>query len=172
VKPILDAIASSTPKEAFERDLPAIGFTIDFSGTALQVEKFPTEDCYLRLTRPPQKSLEFRIDGYRSSNQNKKELVKQIRNRFNSHQHHPLILEKNMLVRIDKVDRIAKRFFTGSRLKRKEWVSAMVPSPSGGPYGLLISMGYYIGDKDTRNQPDVTKHPVHKHLISTFSLEE
>ncbi len=164
-------MVSSTPNEAFQRKLPAIGFTIDLSGIYMLVKKFPVQNCYLILTRPPQGSIEFIVDSYQSSNHDQKELGQQIRSRFGTQEFRPLVLSSDLKVSIDNIERIAKRFFTGAGLKRKEWVSALVPMPRGGPYGLLLSMGYYIGTTNTKKEPDVTKSPEHMQLLSTFTMD-
>jgi hypothetical protein len=170
--PVLRSVVSITPNEAFQRKLPAIGFTVDISGISMQVTKFPEENCYLKLIRPPQGSIEFIVDCYQSSNHNQKELRKSIMKRFSSQNFHPLIFGSDLKVRIDGIDRIAKQFFTGTGLKRKEWVSALIPLPRGGPYGLLLSMGCYIGSSNTKGKPNVTKQPVHRHLLESFKLNE
>ncbi|MGY5875701.1 MAG: hypothetical protein RTU30_08145 [Candidatus Thorarchaeota archaeon] len=67
-------VVQCTPSEAWKKKLPPIGFSVDYSGTALIAEKFPESDCYLKLSRPPGSSLEFVVKTYRDREHNHKTL--------------------------------------------------------------------------------------------------
>ena len=159
----------STPSEAWDQKLPPIGFSLDYSGTAMTVRKFPESDCYLRLLRPPRGSLEFVVRSYRNEMHNHNTLRNLI---------HDFALEigpsakmgKTTTIRVGEIDRRAREFVTGTGLSRKKWLAVIIPSPDGGPYGLLVMFGLYIGSNGSGKQVRISENPVFKKLIDSFQL--
>jgi hypothetical protein len=155
--------------EAWERKLPPIGFSLDYSGTALIAEKFPESQYYLRLLRPPEGSLEFAVLAYRSESHNHSTLKELIRN-LTGELGLKLKIGKTSAIRIAEIDRRAREFVAGDGLSRKKWIATIIPSPDGGPYGLLVLFGIYIGINGNGKQIHPANHPIFRKLVSNFEL--
>ncbi|MFX1369899.1 MAG: hypothetical protein ACFFAY_14995, partial [Promethearchaeota archaeon] len=151
------------------RKLPPIGFSIDYSGTAMTAERFPASDCYLKLSRPPGGSLEFVVKSYRSETHNHSALKYLIQD-FASDIGLPVKMGKTSTIRIGKIDRRSREFVAGRGLSRKKWVAAIIPSPDGGPYGLLAIFGLYIGSNGIGKDVSFSENQVFSQLMSGFEL--
>jgi hypothetical protein len=158
-----------TPSEAFKRKLPPIGFKLDKSGTAMLSKKFPCEACYLSLSRP-QGNMEFLVQAYREQYHDDKTLKRLIESRFSENGFHPMRLGRRVQLEIAGITRIAREFVTGRNLKRRKWIAALVPAPNGGPFGLLIVMGLYIGSRKKLLTSEFQKHPIVNQLMTSFRL--
>ncbi|MFX0055363.1 MAG: hypothetical protein ACFFAX_10680 [Promethearchaeota archaeon] len=159
----------STPSEAWNQKLPPIGFSVDYSETAMTVTKFPESNCYLRLLRPPRGSLEFVVRSYRSGTHNHNTLMNLIRE-FGIEIGPSVKMGKTLTIGIGEIDRRAREFVAGHGLSRKKWLAIIIPSPDGGPYGLLVMFGLYIGSNGSGKQVRISENPVFKKLIDSFQL--
>jgi hypothetical protein len=160
-------MVQSTPSEAWNQKLPPIGFSLDYSGTAMTAAKFPEMDCYLRLSRPPRGSLEFVVKSYSNQTHNHntlRELVSSFR--IGS----VVDIGKTSTIRIGGIDRRAREFVIGNGLSRKKWKAALIPSPDGGPYGLLVLFGVYIGSTGSGKRVKISEHPIFKKLMESFQV--
>jgi hypothetical protein len=162
-------VIHSTPSEAWDRKLPPIGFSMDYSGTAMTAEKFPETDCYLKLSRPPRGSLEFVVKMYRNQTHNHNTL-KDIVHNYGSEIGSPVKMGKAGKIRIGNIDRRSREFVAGRGLSRKKWIATIIPSPDGGPYGLLIVFGLYIGSNGNGKHIKFSEHPVFVKLMRSFEL--
>ncbi|MFX0107324.1 MAG: hypothetical protein ACFE7R_03505 [Candidatus Hodarchaeota archaeon] len=162
-------VVQSTPSEAWSHELPPIGFSVDYSGTAMTAAKFPESDYYLILSRPPSGSLKFIVKSYRNKTHNHnalRELVLGLGLEIG-----PIVeMEKTSAIRIGEIDRRAREFLAGSGLSRKKWIAVLIPSPDGGPYGLLVMFGLYIGSIGSGKRIKISEHPIFKTLINSFHL--
>ncbi|MHA2003201.1 MAG: hypothetical protein ACW975_02570 [Candidatus Thorarchaeota archaeon] len=162
-------MVQSTPSEAWNQKLPPIGFSVDYSGTSMIAVKFPETDYYLRLSRPPRGSLEFIVKSYRNRNHNHN-ILRELVHGF-SLKIGPIVdMGKTSMIRIGEIDRRAREFVTGSGLSRKKWKAALIPSPDGGPYGLLVMFGLYIGSSRDGKRVKITEHPVFKMLMGSLQI--
>jgi hypothetical protein len=159
----------STPSEAWNQELPPIGFSLDYSGTAMIVRKFPESDCYLRLLRPPRGSLEFVVRSYRSGIHNHNTLRDLIHD-FAIEIGPSVKMGKTTTIRVGEIDRRAREFVSGNGLSRKKWLAIIIPSPDGGPYGLLAAFGVYIGSNGSGKQVRISENPIFKTLMDRFQL--
>jgi hypothetical protein len=98
-------------------------------------------------------------------------LKTQIERCFNNGHHVPVELGNTSTIELSGIDRLAMSFVTGGSSFRKKWSAALVPSPDGGPYGLLVMFGVYVGTRTNPRNFDVKQHPIHKNLIQSFRLE-
>jgi hypothetical protein len=160
-----------TRSEAWSHDLPPIGFSIDYSGTGLAIEKFPSDDAYLTLFRPPEGSLEVIVKSYRSEQHGKKALYNELHSIFSRNGNGHLTAQRTKYVDFAGIKRHAREFTTGKGLSRKRWSALLVPSPDGGPYGLLVLFGIYIGSSKSSSIPEITKNPSFKTIVENFELK-
>jgi hypothetical protein len=159
-----------TGAEAWERAMHPIPFHLDKSGTAMLADKFPEDGVYLVLERPPRGSLVFLAAAYQSEAHDDRTLEDVVKSTFRRGKHRPLQIGKRRRVDLDGVTRIALDFTTGRRMSRKKWLGALVPSPDGGPYGLLAAFGIYVGASADAKTFDVLRNPVLRRLSSSFHL--
>jgi hypothetical protein len=159
-----------TRSEAWENNLPPIGFSLDYAGTGLTVEKFPDEETYLTLYRPPEGSLEFMVKSYRSKQHGKKTLHDEIKSIFSRNGNGHLIAQKMKHIDFAGIKRHAREFTSGKGLSRKRWCALLVPSPDGGPYGLLVLFGLYIGSKKSSSIPGITTQSPFKIIVDSFDI--
>ncbi len=159
----------STLSETWDKDIPPIAFKIDRSGTAMELTKFPQRGCYLKLAREPSKSLTFEVWSYRSETHDHRVLKKIIERRFYDSKYIPLRLRKRSTASLAGVTRISREFTTSRSVTKKRWCAALVPSPDGGPYGLLLLFSVYVGDRRFK-LGSVLDHPIHKKLAASFKL--
>jgi hypothetical protein len=159
----------STPSEAWNQKLPPIGFSLDYSGTAMTVTKFPEANCYLRLLRPPQGSLEFVVKSYRSETHNHNTL-RDLIHEFGLEIGSSVKMGNTTTIRVGEIDRRAREFVSGDRLSRKKWLAIIIPSPDGGPYGLLVMFGLYIGSNGSGKRVRISENPVFRTLMDSFQL--
>jgi hypothetical protein len=165
------SIINMTRSEAWSNDLPPIGFSLDYSGTGLSLEKFPEDDVYLTLHRPPEGSLKVIVKSYRSEHHGKKTLLDEIRSVFSRNGNGQLIAQKTKQIDFAGIRRHAREFTTGKGLSRKRWTALLLPSPDGGPYGLMVLFGVYIGSSNSSSVAAITKHPQFKTIVESFSLK-
>ncbi|TFF94914.1 hypothetical protein EU546_04290 [Candidatus Thorarchaeota archaeon] len=147
-----------------------IPFYLNKTGAAMITEKFPEKGVYLALRRPPRGSLVFLAKGYQNERHDRHTLENAIKSTFGRNSYKPVRLGKNRSVELDDVTRLAVEFTTGRGIARKKWVGAIVPSPDGGPYGLLLVFGVYIGASKKSQNLDVLKDSVHQQLSQSFRL--
>ncbi|MHA1905264.1 MAG: hypothetical protein ACXADL_07355 [Candidatus Thorarchaeota archaeon] len=162
-------VIQSTLSEAWKNELPLIGFSVDCSGTAMTAEKFPETDCYLRLSRPPRGSLEFLVKTYKNRTHNHNTLREFIQG-FGLENRTTVNMGKPGTIRIGDIDRRACEFLKGKGLSRKKWKAAIIPSPDGGPYGLIVMFGLYVGSSESVKRVRFSEHPVFKALMDSFEL--
>ncbi len=162
-------LIQSTLSETMDKDIPPIAFKVDRSGTAMEMTKFPQRGCYLRLSREPGQSLSFEVWGYHSYTHDQVTLKKIIQRRFYASKHIPLRLRKKGTVAIAGVNRISREFTTSRSATKKRRCAVLIPSPDGGPYGLVLLFSIYVGARRLRLK-SVLEHPVHKQLAESFSL--
>jgi hypothetical protein len=160
----------STPSEAWNQKMPPIGFSLDYSETAMVVSKFPESNCYLKLLRPPHGSLEFVVKSYRSKTHNHNKLRNLI-HEFGLENGSSVRTGKTTTIRVGEIDRRAREFVTGNELSRKKWLAIIIPSPDGGPYGLLVFFGLYIGSNGSGKRVRISKNPVFRKLMDGFQLK-
>lgn len=156
-----------TLSEAWDKELPPIGFSIDYSGTAMTSEKFPDSDYYLKISRPPNGSLIFFVKAYRENKREHNILQRLVQDFGNGS---TVDMGRTDTIRIGHIDRRAHEFLTGHGLSRKKWKAAIIPSPDGGPYGLLVIFGLYVGSSRGRKGHKIESHPVFKKLLESFIL--
>lgn len=159
-----------TAAEAWKQKMHPIPFHLNKSGAAMVTEKFPEDGVYLALRRPPRGSLVFSAKGYQSEKHNQQTLTCAVKSTFDQNKYKPVRIGKKRFVELDGVSRLAIEFTTGRGIARKKWVGALVPSPDGGPYGLLVVFGIYIGSSKKPKNLDVLRDPVHKQLSQSFRL--
>ncbi|MFW9846208.1 MAG: hypothetical protein ACFFD6_05645 [Candidatus Thorarchaeota archaeon] len=162
-------VVQSTPSEAWNRKMPPIGFSVDYSRTAMIAEKFPEPDYYLRISRPPNGSMEFLVKAYREEKHDHNTLRSLVQD-FSLQNGATVDIGRTDTIRIDDIDRRAREFLTGRGLSRKKWKAAIIPSPDGGPYGLLVIFGLYVGSGRDGKRFKLTNHPVFKKLTGSFRL--
>jgi hypothetical protein len=163
------SLVHSTPSEAWNQKLPPIGFSVDYSETAMVAAKFPETECYLRLFRPPRGSLEFVVKSYRSDTHNHNALRELVLG-FGFEIGPSVKMGKTSTIRIGGIDRRAREFLTGTGLSRKRWIAIIIPSPDGGPYGLLLMFGLYVGSRKKGKRIRISRNSVFKKLIAGFQL--
>ncbi|UCE10205.1 MAG: hypothetical protein JSW61_14735 [Candidatus Thorarchaeota archaeon] len=161
----------STLTEALVNGLPPVGFSLNRSGTGLILSRFPSPNCYLSLERLPRGPLSFMVRSYRSMNHDYESLETHIERCFKNGRHAPVELGNRSTIELSGIERLAISFVTGGNVSRKKWSAALVPSPDGGPYGLLVMFGVYVGARTNPRNFDVKQHPIHKNLIQSFRLE-
>lgn len=159
----------STLSETWDNDIPPIAFKVDRSGTAMKMTKFPQPSCYLKLSREPSKSLTFEVWGYRSEIHDQKVLKKIIQRLFYASKYTPLRIQSKGYVELAGVQRISREFTTSRSASKKRWCAVLVPSPDGGPYGLVVLFSIYVGARKL-GLDSVVNHPVHKKLAKSFKL--
>ncbi len=162
-------VICASPSEAWNRDLPPIGFSVDSSGTAMSISKFPEPDYYLRMAKPPRGVLEFVVKAYRSGEHDHNTLKKLIRD-FCEESRSGCHMSKTTTAEIAGIARKSREFLAGRNLSRKKWVAALIPSPDGGPYGLLVMFGAYVGPHRNAEQVRIMERPVLKGLMESFQL--
>ncbi|MFW9944348.1 MAG: hypothetical protein ACFFB7_05065 [Candidatus Sifarchaeia archaeon] len=162
-------VICASPSEAWNRNLPPIGFSVNSSGTAMTVSKFPEPDCYLRLARPPRGVLEFVVKAYRSVKHDHNALKKLVHD-FCEGSRTTCNMGRTTTTEIDGVARRSREFLTGRNLSRKKWLAAIIPSPDGGPYGLLVLFGAYVGPHKNGKKIAIMERPVLKDLRESFQL--
>ncbi|MFW9849680.1 MAG: hypothetical protein ACFFF4_11085 [Candidatus Thorarchaeota archaeon] len=162
-------LIQSTLSETLDKDIPPIAFKVDRSGTAMEMTKFPQRGCYLRLSREPGQSLSFEVWGYQSYTHDHSTLKKIIQRRFYSSKHIPLRLRKKGTVEIAGINRISREFTTSRSATKKRRCAVLIPSPDGGPYGLVLLFSIYVGARRL-GLKSVLEHPVHKQLAESFRL--
>ncbi len=156
--------------ESWDKDLPPIAFAFDRSGTALTIERFPSSDCYVRAERPPQGSVEFAVYGYKSEHHNVKVLREAVEKQFDDTEYQPLRFGRKLTLEIDGVDRNALILKTGKNIQQRDWVASLVPSPDGGPYGLLLLFGIYNNSRAVPNNPHAIITGDLKTIADSFRL--
>ena len=161
----------SNLSETMDKDIPPIAFTVDRSGTAMEMTKFPQKGCYLRLSREPGNSLSFEVWGYHSQTHDQETLKKIIQRRFYASKHIPLRIRKKRSIEIAGLTRIAREFTTSRSATKKRRCAVTIPSPDGGPYGLVLFFSMYVGARRL-GEKSVLEHPVHKQLIESFRLTQ
>jgi hypothetical protein len=72
---------------------------------------------------------------------------------------------------LGEIDRRACEFLTGFGLTRKKWKATIIPSPDGGPYGLLVVFGLYVGSRGSEKLVKISEHPVFKALMDNFQIK-
>lgn len=162
---------SLTRSEAWKNNLPPIGFSLDYTGTGLTLDKFPDDNTYLTLCRPPEGSLEVIVKSYKSKQHSKKTLHDEIKSVFSRNGNGHLIAQKIKHVDFAGIKRHAREFTSGKGLSRKRWCALLVPSPDGGPYGLLVLFGLYIGSQKSSSIPDITTQPPFKIIVDSFDIK-
>ncbi|MHA2378143.1 MAG: hypothetical protein ACXADS_02625 [Candidatus Thorarchaeota archaeon] len=162
-------VICSTPSEAWNRNLPPIGFSVDSSGTAMTISKFPEPDYYLRMARPPRGVLEFVIKAYRNTKHDHNTL-KELIHGFCEESRSSCDMGRVTTTELDGVARRSREFLTGRNLSRKKWLATLIPSPDGGPYGLLVMFGVYVGPHRNARQVRIMERPVLKGLMESFQL--
>jgi hypothetical protein len=162
--------ANVTRSEAWSKNLPPIGFSVDYSGTGLSVEKFPEDDIYLTLCRPPEESLEVIVKSYRMKKHGKKTLYYELKSHFLGEGKGKLVAQKTKYIDFAGIKRHAREFTSGKGLSRKRWCALLVPSPDGGPYGLLVLFGMYIGARKSSSITDITKQEPFKIIVESFDI--
>ena len=135
----------------------------------MTAEKFPESDYYLRIARPPNGSLEFFVKAYRESKHDHNTLRDLVQD-FGFQNGTTVDMGKTDVIRIGDIDRRAREFLTGSGLSRKKWKAAIIPSPDGGPYGLLVIFGLYVGSRGNGKRVRIANHPIFKKLTQSFTL--
>jgi hypothetical protein len=165
------SVVDVTQSESWSNNLPPIGFSVDHSGTGLSAEKFPEDDTYLTLFRPPEGSVEFTVKSYKSKHHGKETLCDEIKSAFSKYSNGHLIAQKTKQVDFAGISRHAREFTSGKGLSRKRWCALLVPSPDGGPYGLLVLLGIYIGTRKSSSIPDITKQQPFKIIIESFDIK-
>ncbi|MFX1415345.1 MAG: hypothetical protein ACFFC0_00975 [Promethearchaeota archaeon] len=162
-------IVWASPSEAWNKDLPPIGFSVNSSGTAMTVSKFPEPDYYLRMARPPRGVLEFVVKAYRSVKHDHNTLKSLIHD-FCEESGIVCDMSKTTTTELGGVARRSREFLTGRNLSRKKWSAALIPSPDGGPYGLLVLFGAYVGPHKSGKAEAIMERPVLKRLKESFQL--
>jgi hypothetical protein len=159
----------STLSETWNKDMPPIAFEVDRSGTAMVLTKFPLPDCYLKLSRGPSESLTFEVWGYRSETHDHATLERIIGRLLYDSKFIPIRLGAKGYVTLAGVQRLSREFTTSIYSSKKRWTSVMVPSPDGGPYGLVVLFSIYVGTRKL-NLSSVVEHPIHTMLKESFEL--
>lgn len=162
-------VICASPSEAWNRDLPPIGFSVDSSGTAMIISKFPEPNYYLRMERPPRGVLEFVVKAYRNTRHDHNTLKRLIRD-FCEESRTSCHMSRTTTAEIDGVARRSREFLAGRSLSRKKWLAALVPSTDGGPYGLLVMFGVYVGPHTNTKHVRIMERPVLKGLMESFRL--
>jgi hypothetical protein len=168
---LIPSVVNVTQSEAWSKELPPIGFSVDHSGTGLSVEKFPEDDTYLTLFRPPEGSVEVTVKSYKSKHHDKDTLHYEIKSVFSRSNHGHLEAQKSKHINFAGRRRYAKEFTSGKGLSRKRWCALLVPSPDGGPYGLLVLFGIYIGARKSASIPDITEQPYFRIIVDSFDIK-
>lgn len=166
---MVEHIIHLSRSEAWNKGLPPIAFSVDMTGTALSPKKFPEPDCYLRLAREPGKSLNFKVSSYKGEQHDDRSLRKMIRRAFYDYRYIPVRVKNRTTIVLDGIERVAREFTTGRSANKMRWLAALVPSPDGGPYGLLVAFGYHVGARKNK-LGSVLDHPIHASLARGFEL--
>lgn len=165
------SVVDVTQSESWSNNLPPIGFSVDHSGTGLSVDRFPDDDTYLTLYRPPEGSVEFTVKSYKSKHHDKDTLHYELKSIFSLKDNGHLIAQKTKHVDFAGITRHAREFTSGKGRSRKRWCAVLVPSPDGGPYGLLVLLGIYIGARKSSSIPDIAKQQPFKIIIKNFDVK-
>ncbi len=156
--------------EAFKHNMPPIGFSVDWVESGMRVEKFPDSGTYLSLSRPPQGIFELTVHPYRSESHDVKALENLINDYYTDSKYHRVRLGNAAYLDLDNVRRHAIMFETGFGITRRIRCGALVPSPDGGPYGLLVVFGKYDNGKRIPKKPQEVLTTVNKRLADSFRL--
>ncbi|MFW9850665.1 MAG: hypothetical protein ACFFF4_16150 [Candidatus Thorarchaeota archaeon] len=159
----------STLSETWNNDMPPIAFEVDRSGTAMALTKFPQPGCYMKLSREPSDSITFEVWGYRSKTHDHVTLEKIIGRLFYDSKYIPTRLHKKGNVTLAGIQRISRDFTTSRSYSKKRWSAVIVPSPDGGPYGLIVLFSIYVGVRKNGLE-SVVEHPIHTKLMESFDL--
>ncbi|MHA2425108.1 MAG: hypothetical protein ACXAEF_09990 [Candidatus Thorarchaeota archaeon] len=159
----------STLSETWNNDMPPIAFEVDRSGTAMALTKFPLPGCYMKLSREPSDALTFEVWSYRSQTHDHVTLQKIIGRLFYDSKNIPIRLNKKGHVTLDGIQRISREFTTSRSYFKKRWSAVIVPSPDGGPYGLVVLFSIYVGARKL-GLDKVVEHPIHTRLVESFGL--
>jgi hypothetical protein len=135
----------------------------------MTISKFPESGYYLRMVKTPRGILEFVIKAYRNRQHDHNTLEDLIRD-FCQESATSFDMGRATSTELGGVVRISREFLTGRGLSRKKWLAAPIPSPDGGPYGLLVVFGVYVGPHKNARQVRIMEHPVLKGLMMSFQL--
>jgi hypothetical protein len=138
----------STRSDAWENNLPPIGFSVDKTGTGMIVERFPEDNCYLKLIRPPGAVFELAVYTFKGSSFDHADLDDHIRRLYSDER---LRFGKRINIDLDNVSRIGRIFLTGEGRSQRIRFACVVPSPNGGPFGLMLVYGKYSNKRRLPN---------------------
>ncbi|MHA1769513.1 MAG: hypothetical protein ACTSV3_06625 [Candidatus Thorarchaeota archaeon] len=159
-----------TRLEAEDNGMPPMGFSVDVSEDTWASLKFPDPECYLRMSIGPSRSLSVIVASYKSEIHGHDVLSRIIGRVFYNGRYIPLRAGKKTRVTLDGVERIAQEFTTSRSANKKRWSAALVPSPDGAPYGLLVAFGLRTGARRT-SLLSVLDNPIHAGIAQSFALE-
>ena len=135
---------TSTQTEAWENNLPPIGFSVDKTGTGMIVERFPEDNCYLKLSRPPSAVFELGFYAFKGSSFDHDDLDDHIQRLYSDEKPR---FGKRINLDLDDVSRIGRIFLTGNGRSQRMRFACVVPSPNGGPFGLLLVYSKYSNSR-------------------------
>lgn len=159
-------------RQAKQKGLPAIGFSVDPAGTAMSASPFPEDGVYLTLSGPPGGPLLFQVFAYRSNGHDAAALDAQIKARFNQPHQQPLQLDEQGTLKLSGSDRAIRTFITGSMpMIRTRWCAALIPAPSGHAEGLFVVFGDAAPAVKTAECAAIVAHPHLAPLVRSFAVD-
>lgn len=166
-----DTQIHSTITEAWNNNMPPIGFSVERLESLFNIAKFPAPGYYLTMSGKPSSDEKFVVRGYKSETHDYETLDKLIHRAFYDPKHIPLRLRQKLSVRLSGEERIAREFTTSRSASKRRWCAALVPAPNGESYGLLVIFGVAVGIKG-RRRGTVLDNPVHTAIAKSFTLAQ
>ncbi len=159
----------STISEAWNNNMPPIGFSVERLESLFNITKFPAPGYYLTMSGSPSSDEKFVVRGYKAEKHDYETLDKLIHRAFYDSKHIPLRLRQKLTVGLSGKERIAREFTTSRSATKRRWCAALVPAPDGSPYGLLVIFGVRVGIHG-RKRGTVLDNPVHTAIAKSFTL--
>lgn len=164
-----DTQIHSTITEAWNNNMPPIGFSVERLDSLLEITKFPAPGYYLTMSGKPNSDEKFIVRGYKAEIHDYETLDKMIHRAFYDSKHIPLRLRQKHEVTLSGKERIAREFTTSRASTKRRWCAVLVPAPDGSPYGLLVIFGVTVGIKG-RKRGTVIDNPIHAAIAKSFTL--
>lgn len=153
--------------DAAAKGLPAIGISVDASGTPMNVMALPQDGQYLVASGPPGGRLLFQIWTTDEQGGSADSVKRAVQARFTKPALTPTTWGAEGTLTLAGMPRPAVSYLSDKAMFLTAWCATIVPHPKG---SLLIVLGVTKPGATSASCEDVTAHPALAPLLASFAI--